>query len=375
MARDKKRILICGNYGASNLGDEAILAGLITLVKSAFSKADIVAMSSDITATKKIFKVNAIWHFPSGLRSFFKYWFSPAGWRSLFTVAKADLVLLGGGGLFADEQRRAVWIWFTQFWWFWLMRKKVICIAQSVGPLNTRVGRALTGWVFRKAVAVTVRDEQSKKVLEKLGVKKVKVLADPAYAIGYQSEASLNRKKQIVLTVRPWIQGDHQNFDQVMAELIIWLKEKYNYETVFLPFQTDYVDDRTRFHLIAKLLTGKSASLKLVVPEDYAQAIEIIGRSQAVIGMRLHSVIFGVLTKTPFVGISYSKKVRDFIETIGLSEYSLDYADISLENLKKQFEKMEKHRSEIQQKLEKAKLHYTYQFFQNEKILKEVIES
>lgn len=367
--------MICGNYGASNLGDEAILAGLITLVRSAFPGSHITVMSTNPGQTKKSFKVNAIWHFPSGLRSFFRYWFTPSGWKSLKEVSKSDLILLGGGGLFADEQKQAVWIWFVQFCWFWLLRKKVICIAQSIGPLNTSLGRVLTGWVFRRAIAVTVRDEQSQKLLKSLGVKKVEVLADPAYAIGYENEMSVNRKKQVVLTVRPWIKGDHQSFDQLIAEVVVWLKEKYGYETVFLPFQTDFVDDRSRFKLIAKFLISNPAPMKLIIPEDFGQALEIIGRSRAVIGMRLHSIIFAVLGRTPFIGVSYSKKVKDFITTTGLSEYCIDYDQFSLEDFKNRFEKMEKHRQEIEDQLEKAKLHYTYKFFRHEQMLKDILNS
>jgi hypothetical protein len=267
----QQRILICGNYGASNLGDEAILAGLIVLVKSTFPGAKILAMSSDLSVTEKSHRVQAIRHFPAGFKSFFKYWLSFSGWKSLNEVRQCNLVLLGGGGLFADENPRAVWIWFVQFCWFWILRKKVVCIAQSVGPLNTKLGRIFTTFVFKRVEAISVRDRQSKVLLENLGINNIEVFADPAYAIGYQNEAALNRQRQVVLTLRPWVNGDHDNFNQIMADFIIWLREKHDLETVFLPFQTDHTDDRERYEQVKKILGRNSAGFKLIIPEDYSQ--------------------------------------------------------------------------------------------------------
>jgi hypothetical protein len=181
------------------------------------------------------------------------------------------------------------------------------------------------------------------------------VVHHPAYAIGYQNEAALNRQRQVVLTLRPWVNGDHDNFNQIMADFIIWLREKHDLETVFLPFQTDHTDDRERYEQVKKILGRNSAGFKLIIPEDYSQAVEMIGRSEAVIGMRLHSIIFAVLGRTPFLGISYSKKVRDFIETIGLDDFSLDYGKITLEQLKGKFDTLMAKKTEVSMKMEKAK--------------------
>jgi len=372
MTRDKKRILICGNYGASNWGDEAILAGLINLVKSAEKNAEIVAMTASPEITRKAHAIGAIWHFPAGFRSFFRYWFSPMGWQSFGKVASADLVLLGGGGLFNDEKPAAIWIWFVQFCWFWILRKKVFCIAQSVGPVKGKLARFLTKFVFKNAAAVTVRDEASKKLLEELGVKNVLALVDPAYAIGYETEHSINRQKRVVLTARNWL-NDNSKSNQILAELADWIGQKYGFKTAFIPFQTMHENDVERFNQIARLVKNRS-NLELIEAEDYSQAIEMIGRSEMVIGMRLHSIIFAVLTRTPFVAISYSKKVKDFVETLDLAEYCLDYQKLELENLKHTVKKALENRKAIEHQLEKVKLLSTYKFFQHEEIIKKLLE-
>ncbi len=373
MKADKRHILICGNYGATNWGDEAILAGLINLIKSTQKSANITVMSATPTETTKAHRVNAIWHFPAGFNSFFKYWFTPTGWQSLFAVTNCDLVLLGGGGLFNDERPRAVWIWFVQFWWFTLLGKRVFCIAQSVGPVRGRLAKMMTKFVFKRAVAITVRDNQSKRLLREWGVYDVKVLADPAFAVGYDGEKALNREKRVTLTARNWL-GNTEDSNRLLAEVIDWLYEKKGLKVAFIPFQTAYENDLDRFKQIAHLVENKAA-LELLEAEDYPQAMEMIGRSELVIGMRLHSIIFAVLTQTPFLAISYSKKVKDFVETIALSEYCLDYKKLELQAVQRLIENALEERKSIEQKLEKAKLLGTYKFFEHEAMIKDLLES
>ncbi len=370
MKTDRKHIIVCGNYGASNLGDDAILAGLIKLVASSWPHNEIAVMSRTPRKTAADFGVKGLVFFPAGFRSFFKFWFLPAGWITLKSVRRADLVVLGGGGLFSDEKKRAVWIWFIQFLYFWILRKPVVCLAQSVGPLNSSWAQKLTRFVFSRSKLVTVRDRQSKTLLEKLGIKNIRVLADPAFAIGYNSDSSVSRQKQIVLTLRDWVRGDQPKINLELARLIddIWIK--FHLRTIFIPFQNEIEDDKNRYKELASLLTNPEA-MQLKIVQDFSQAIEVIGRSEMIIGMRLHSIIFSVLAGTPFVALSYSKKVRDFVETIGFDEYCLNYMDLNSENIERLFAHARKHQEDIQSRLAAQKLKSTYSFFEHEKLLKD----
>lgn len=289
-------------------------------------------------------------------------------------VWKSDLVLLGGGGLFNDERLEAVWIWFVQFVWFWIFGKKVFCIAQSVGPLQTKLGKWMGGFVFRRAAGVTVRDVQSKILLEKMGVKGVEVLADPAYAVGYDSGGrALNRQKIVVLTLRNWVKGNTGEINVKIANLVDWLAHEKDLKTVFLPFQREGEDDMERFEAVAKLVRSREC-LELAEPKDYLEALEIIGRSEMVIGMRLHSVIFAVLAARPFLALSYSRKVKDFVATLGMEEYCLSYEDMDLEEVKKMVGLALENNVEISRNLEKFKMNYTYKFYVHEGMMRELLK-
>jgi polysaccharide pyruvyl transferase CsaB len=368
MKADRKHIIVCGNYGASNLGDEAILAGIILLIKSTWPNSEISVMSHTPGKTAKEFQVKGLLFFPAGFRSFFKFWFRPEGWKTLKSAAQADLILLGGGGLFTDEKKRAVWIWFLQFLGFWIFRKPVVCIAQSVGPLSSGLGIKLSKFVFIHSKLVTVRDQQSKIILEKMGVKNVQVLADPAFAIGYDSDPAISRQKQVVLSLRDWIRGDQHKINLELAQLIDFLWKELKLKTIFIPFQNEIDDDRKRYTELAALLANPEA-MQLKVVQDYGQAIELIGRSEMTIGMRLHSIIFSVLATTPFIALSYSKKVKDFTESSELNEFCLNYSDLEADKLKALVLHVYKNRERISSRLQSQKLKGTYSFFEHEKLL------
>ncbi len=372
MAADKKQIVVCGNYGASNLGDDAILGGLIHLIKSTWPHSDITVMSAKPAQTAADFRVQAVLHFPAGVRSFFRFWFTTSGWKTIARMAAADIVLLGGGGLFTDEKPRAVWIWFVQYIWFRIFNKKLICISQSVGPLKSKLARRLTAAVFKRALLVTVRDSQSELLLKSLGVKNIHLMADPAFGIGYDQEKSITRQKQVVLSLRPWINGNSKEISGQVAGMIDYLWEKHRLKTVFIPFQTDLDDDRVSYREVAdRLVNPEAMTLKTV--QDFSQVLEIISRSELVIGMRLHSIIFSILAVTPFIALSYSQKVKSFLQTINLGEYCLDYESFNLTALEKSFLKTQTNYVSLRNQLESQKLRSTYNFFEHEKLLKELL--
>jgi polysaccharide pyruvyl transferase CsaB len=367
-----KNVLICGNYGIGNLGDEAILDGLIRLVSSTWPAAKITVMSSIPAATKKAHKVNAVSLFPSGIRSVFKFWFSLNSVKTMSALRKSDLVLLGGGGLFNDEKWQAIFVWFIQFCWFWAYRKRLVCVAQSVGPLRKWWSRNLVRLVFNYSKLITVRDNSSAKLLQGLSIKDVHVLADPAFAIGYESPLSRNKQNQVVISIRPWQSHNSLALYKEMAQFIDNVFEKKNLRSIFLPFQTEIENDQKCFDKISELLVNKEA-LEYVQPDDYTHALEIISRSKAVVGMRLHSIIFATLTATPFLALSYSNKVTAYADMIDMGEFVLTSKSFKHSEAVKILNKCLGHCDDISKRLEKEKLKKTYAFFEHEKLLKSIV--
>ena len=58
-------------------------------------------------------------------------------------------------------------------------------------------------------------------------------------------------------------------------------------------------------------------------PEEY---VEIQSYCDCFIGTRMHSLIMCAVAGTPFLGLNYNPKVRDFMKSLNLHQYCLDYS-------------------------------------------------
>ncbi len=341
------KYVVCGNYGATNLGDEAILDGIIGILNNADNRAEITVMSSNPKETFASHHIKAIYLMPAGFRSFFRLVFNGRVFSTLSAIKACDYFILGGGGLFSDEKFKAVWIWWFQAFWAFLLRKKVICLGQSVGPLNTRTGRFLTASVFKRADRIAVRDLSSKEQLAKLGIFKAEVLADPAFLLPIDEKNSSINDNYIIFSVRPWIKGDKKTLYKFCAHFIDWIYEEYGLKTILLPFQLYQDKDIAELNNIFDQVRYKHVAEIRAFSTYYRDAIDIISRSSAVIGMRLHSLIFSTICHKPFIALSYSQKVRQLCTDMGMEDYVIDWQSLDLADLKHKFSTLMEDRERI----------------------------
>jgi len=356
------KIVICGNYGASNIGDEAILdgillmvrRGLVTAIDGSSRECNITVMSASPEDTKRRIhggggyplgvsysgstQYDSVHFFPAGCRSFFRGIASGSIWKTIRAVRDADLFILGGGGLFQDERPMAIIIWSLQAWLARIYRVPIFCLGQSVGPLKTFFGRSVTASVFRKAKIITVRDNSSVAMLKGMEIGGVKLVADPAFALPSPEPFDERPEEYVVLSVRPWKGTEIARKNIEILNLFTkWLKEKHGLRTVLVPFHQEDI----------KELKEISEGEQYVFTSDYSAIIELMSRATAVIGMRLHSIIFATIAKCPFIALSYSQKVKSFVQTLDLEEYILDWNDLDLDDLKRKFSALMKNRGEL----------------------------
>lgn len=352
-------ILICGNYGATNIGDEAILEGMVVLLKKAFPTAEITVMSHHPLETEKLHMLPSVPLFPSGFRSFVRSFFQKNS-LTQNALLKADLFVLGGGGLFVDEKLRSVPIWFLQAFHAFRKKKPIICFAQSVGPLNTFLGRLLAKKVFSKASITTVRDSGSLQVLHDLGITKTHLLADPAFALSEKTFVSPGNSESahqpyVFISLRPWLLKKQHNQSENLAQMIDWIYEKYGFSSYLYPFQTLLDDDTKILEDIFKKVSNQKAVQLLKYSADYKDALHFIEKARIVLGMRLHSLIFATLTATPFLGLSYSSKVSGLLKDMEMSEYMVEWDNFSLKDLQERFDILMNKREQIQAHLKKQR--------------------
>ncbi len=140
------RLLLVGNYGVGNLGDEALLAYFLS--RFAGEEWQIVSAAPRGTDVPRL---------PCGIRSFLRPW-----WRTVRAFKSCDAVVFGGGTLFTDiESVHACVLWWLHAKVAGFFGKPVYFAFQGVGPFRTRVGEMLARSAFRHASFFSVRDASS----------------------------------------------------------------------------------------------------------------------------------------------------------------------------------------------------------------------
>ncbi len=154
------RVLVSGYYGFGNLGDEALLAGLIGGL-SRYGHQPVI-LSGDPAASRALHGVPAA-----------------ARLRGLVpALLRADALVSGGGGLLQDRtSRRSLDYYLGVIRLAKRLGKRVVVYGQSLGPLSDE-GRAATAAALR-GLPLALRDEQSLELARAMGLTAV-LVADAA---------------------------------------------------------------------------------------------------------------------------------------------------------------------------------------------------
>ena len=163
-----RNLLLAGYIGCGNLGDDAMALGFM---EAAHKDYDFIVMSGNPEATYNQYRVHSI----------------PR--RDMGAVDKAidacDALVFPGGSIFQDVTSVRSVAYYSQ-----LVKKakkkgkKVLLLAQGVGPLNRFFGKRMAAAAFRAADAISVRDPASMSAIKALGVHRpVKVTADCAFLL------------------------------------------------------------------------------------------------------------------------------------------------------------------------------------------------
>src|SRR2546428_841441 len=177
----KYRIAISGSYGGMNLGDEAILEGILRELRASLD-VDVVIFSFNPRDTERRHKVRAI-----PIREMNKD-------EIIDQLRRLDLFILGGGGILYDDSIEA---YLRDVNWAKDLGIPVMIYAVSIGPLKAPESKQLITQVLNKIDKITVREREAKRLLNDLGVnQEIEVTADPGLLLKPQPFTKEMLKKE-----------------------------------------------------------------------------------------------------------------------------------------------------------------------------------
>ncbi|WP_200214097.1 polysaccharide pyruvyl transferase family protein [Micromonospora coerulea] len=305
---------VLGSYGGRNLGDEAILSGLLADLRHHEPRARIIVFSRNPAHTSLAHPdVEAV------------PWEGVSRADSALILGELDLLILGGGGILYDREARRY--------------LRVVRVAQErglplltyavgVGPLSDGVDTGMVRETLAGAIEVTVRDQESRMVLEEAGLTNpITVTADPAFLLqpeefpeSWLREEGVPAGKQLVgLSVREPGRAaerlDVDGYHRLLAQISDFLVHRIDAYVLFVPMERD--DIRHSHGVMSHMIAAERGR---VLHGDYSprQVLGLMRHFDLAVGMRLHFLIFAAMVGTPFLPLPYAGKVFDLAQRLGV---------------------------------------------------------
>lgn len=310
-----KKIIIIGNYGDGNIGDEAILDELVDEIAEAETHPiEIIVPSRNPGKLQELHRnrIRAI---------------SPAGIVKEFI--SADTIILGGGTVFSRYS--GIFIYFSLFLIILsrISGKHVFFKGIGISGNLPFLLRILIKFTIRFVEGITTRDKESFAQLKNMGFRNnMSIVPDygsrmrPADSMCIEqilSKEDINRNELLVGLSMNYHRDEKINEEMIrfIPETINWIIKKYNAHIIFFTFCPSFScgGNKSDRNLGIRLLEHVQNKNKFKLLDYYIhkETIGLIGEMDLFVGMRYHSQVFAYKQGIPLIGISYDDKCRRFL--------------------------------------------------------------
>lgn len=283
-------VLVVGGYGYRNSGDEAMLAGLLELLRGK----SVTVVSRTPSETEALHHVRAV-----------------SVGRALPELARHRTILVGGGGLFGRDMGRLGRLLPLYLLIAETMRRDVVVEAIGLDePPSPLVRRALAG-----ARRVTVRDGRSLQLVEDAGLRARLVedlsssMPEVPAAVGRDllRQAGVQGSRRVVGLCLTAI--DPALARRVSAAVGAAMDARPDLDFVFIPMSRHPVVPSHDDLVLAAELRSKHPQLHVIDGTPHPAALlSVFCAVDVAICMRFHSLLFAERAGTPMIPFAYAPK-------------------------------------------------------------------
>lgn len=324
-----KKIVISGYYGFRNSGDEAVLKSILTALEEQSQRTSIevepIVLSGDPEWTQQTYGVRAVHRMKLG--------------EVRRAIKESDGLISGGGSLLQDATG-----WKSIPYYLGIlklaqnMKKPTFIYAQGVGPVHRKIFHPMIRGVFKHCEYISVRDEDSAKLIQSYGIQwnDVKVVPDPVMGLPLPDESKVKKAAAygggsarrttprqeeeelpvIGVSVRFW-DKERRELDAI-AEGLKKLAEQRKVHIRLLPFHLP-ADEEASAYVKKKIghLNGTGSKVSTCSQQTDPQMMLLeVSRCKLLLGMRLHSLIYAASQRVPLAGVSYDPKIDAFLQRL-----------------------------------------------------------
>lgn len=338
--KSAKEIVIAGNYGGGNLGDEAMLDVLAELIVQKLAEVKIIVPSRRPDVLRRLHPQPVI-HSLSIIKG---------SLRALL----CDVLILGGGTIFSRFSGPGiVLITLTAILRKLLLGKRTYFYAIGYSSSTPKYLSILARIAMKLADSVYVRDSISFSILEKFKIKSLSLVPELALFlqpsdIPLQLSNIKNDKGKygIGISLMYISSADYDIIGNAIRGFIKYLYEANKASFWFLTFQPRVInytpewksDDEISQMIIDDLPSDIKSSCHVMPVYAAPATLSIIKQLDLIVSMRYHCLIFAHLQQKPRIAISFEDKHKAFVNDYGGEIAELDH--ISAEDLISTWKKM-----------------------------------
>ncbi len=274
-------LILVGNYGDGNIGDEALREYFLTHYSS--YTWNVVSASPQGEAE--------LHRLPGGVRSFF------SGWpRTLYEIFRSDGLVFGGGTLFTDsESIHACVLWFSYALIAFCTGTPFSLAFQGIGPFRTRIARWMTQWVVSRAAFISVRDEASYERVLHMGRHDAVLTFDPAFVLPYSLKRTEKSPHSLAIIPRA------NPTESFMRECEACIRRHAPTSLLLLSLQP--TAEAAVLQRLRALFLSLGVKPEVHSIHSWQQLCDLLAPIPFVITQRYHGAIFSLALDIPFLAI------------------------------------------------------------------------
>ena len=311
----KTDAMVMGYYGYDNSGDDALLEVIISDLRRKMPFIRLLVLSNRPEKERSVYFLESVNRF--NLLSVYK------------KLKSTKVLIYGGGSLIQDvTSSKSLFYYLFIILLAKFLKVKVMLYGNGVGPVLKRFDRVLVAKALKKVDAITLREPDSYNELIKLNVNVpiLKVTSDPAINLDrlsakksellYKKFALKNDEKYFAVSVRPW-KNSCRDAHKKIAAACDYICEKYGLKPVFIPMQPS-VDMEVSKNISCFM---KNKAIILETDLTASEILCIVEKTEFVLAMRLHMLIYAAAACVPLAGIVYDPKIIGFMNYLGQNSY------------------------------------------------------
>jgi polysaccharide pyruvyl transferase WcaK-like protein len=332
------RILILGGDADFNLGDTAILHAICQCLYAANPKVQI-SLTSKLRDTLLLPGVVRVIH--RGLLGLTAY---------LGAARHQDLLIIGGGGLFQDDDSRLKMpYWGLIVGSLRLLNNNMAALSLGAGPLRHWESRPLARWICRSLKSVSVRDQFARGWLEPCVGHPVDLVPDPAFMLSPAlpeagrhliESTGLSVARPIVgVALRRWFHAlggvvphllraragfgrdaGRRELDSLLDQIASALQDIAGTMGAQVLLMPTYNVSHEADEIVCQRLAARLPTLdvRLARISDPALYKSVAGHLRLMISARMHPLILAASMNVPIVGLAYNGKFEGLFDLLGI---------------------------------------------------------